>query len=38
MLLKAPIITPSTVATTLGSGGDTIMSNTDMQLVIRGQL
>jgi len=36
MLLKALVITPSTAATTLGSGGDTSIRDTDSQLVIIG--
>ena len=30
MLLKAPTITPTTVATTLGLGGDTSIANIDL--------
>ena len=36
MLLKAPTTTPITVATTLGSGGDTSIANTDLQIITRG--
>jgi len=36
MLLKAPVIIPSTAATTLGSGGDTSIRDTDSQLVTVG--
>ena len=35
---KAPVTTPSTAATTLGSGGDTSIADTDSQIVTRGQL
>jgi len=38
MPLKALVITLLIVATTLRLGGDTIISNADSQLVIRGQL
>ena len=33
---KVLVTTPSTAATTLGSGGDTSIRNTDSQLVIVG--
>jgi len=33
---KAPVITPSMVATTLGSGGDTNIGDIDLQLVTVG--
>ena len=36
MLLKAPIITLSMAATTLGSGGDTSIRDIDSQLVTVG--
>ena len=36
MLLKAPVTTASIVATTLGSGGDTSIGDTDSQLVTVG--
>jgi len=36
MLLKALVITLSTAATTLGSGGDTSIRDTDSQLVTVG--
>ena len=36
MLPKAPVITPSIVATTLGLGGDTSIRDTDLQLVTIG--
>ena len=35
---KAPVAMLSTAATTLGSGGDTSIADTDSQLVIRSQL
>ena len=35
---KAPVITLSIVATTLGLGGDTSIVNTNSQLITRGQL
>jgi len=38
MPLKAPVITALTVATTLGSGGDTSIRDTNSQLVTVGQL
>ena len=38
MPLKAPVITPITAATTLGTLGDVSISNIDLQLVIKGQL
>jgi len=40
MLLKAPVTTPSTAATTLklGISGDTSMADIDLQVVIIGQL
>ena len=34
MLPKALVITLLTVATTLGTGGDTSIANTDLQVVI----
>jgi len=34
--LKAPVITPSIVATTLGTSRDTSIGDTDSQLVIVG--
>ena len=33
MLPKAPVIMPSTAATTLGLGGDTSIRDTNLQLV-----
>jgi len=36
MLPKAPVITPLTVATTLGLGEDTSIADTNLQLIIRG--
>ena len=38
MLLKAAIITPLTAAITLGLGNDTSIADTNLQLVIVGQL
>ena len=38
MPLKAPVTTLSTVATTLGLGGDTSIRDTNLQLVTVGQL
>ena len=35
---KAPVITQSTAATTLGLGGDTSIRDTNLQLVTIGQL
>ena len=37
-LLKAPVTTQSIAATTLGTGGDTSMEDTNSQLVTVGQL
>ena len=33
MPLKAPVITPLTAATTLGTSGDTSIKDTDLQLI-----
>jgi len=38
MPLKAPVIMTLTAATTLGSGGDTSIRDTDLQLVTVSQL
>ena len=38
MPLKAPVTTPLIVATTLGISGDTSMQDTDLQLIMVGQL
>ena len=38
MLLKALVTTPLTAATTLGTREDTSMANTNLQVVIQGQL
>jgi hypothetical protein len=38
MPLKAPVTTPLMAATTLRTSGDTSIADTDLQLVIIGQL